>query len=229
VIAHRPGSPFHQQSYLLAPGPGGAYDLSPAGTGRDRSPATVGTSRATAQPAEDGMTRPRFQRHVAALLACLLLSGAWSRASAQELSLRDHVVERVLDNGLKVLLVVRPRRPSSGASWPTGGVGERAAGHHRDLPLPRAHDVQGHLQPGGEARNARAGPGDHGPDRLGDGSDHRGGIQDQGRDDEKIKGWNARVAELIEEQRRETMVGRSCGEPTRPPEARGSTPPPDRR
>ncbi len=154
------------------------------------------------------MTRPRFQRHVAALLACLLLSGAWSRAIAQELSLRDHVVERVLDNGLKVLLVVRPETPliRSILAYRVGSVNERPgitgiSHFHEHMMFKGTYSLG--VKPGMLERDLEI---------MGQIDSVMALIIEEesrirGRDDEKIKGWNARVAELIEEQRRETMVG----------------------
>ena len=73
------------------------------------------------------MKRSRLTRSVALLVVSLAAFGSWSRTSAQELSLENQVIERVLDNGLTVLMVVRPETPLIRCilAYRVGSVNER--------------------------------------------------------------------------------------------------------
>ena len=73
------------------------------------------------------MQKPRFSRLATLLIVLLAVAPSWTGALAQDLRLTDQVVERVLDNGLKVLLVVRPETPlvRSILAYRVGSVNER--------------------------------------------------------------------------------------------------------
>ncbi len=73
------------------------------------------------------MRRSRLTRSVALLVVLLATAAPWAASEAQELSLRDDVIERVLDNGLTVLMVVRPQAPliRSILAYRVGSVNER--------------------------------------------------------------------------------------------------------
>ena len=60
---------------------------------------------------------------IAAVMSCVMVA----LCSAQELSLVDQVIERNLDNGLKVLMVIRPQAPLIRCilAYRVGSVNER--------------------------------------------------------------------------------------------------------
>ncbi len=138
------------------------------------------------------------------MLACQTLSNA---AHAQDLRLTDQVIERVLDNGLKVLMVVRPETPliRSILAYRVGSVNERPGitgiSHFFEHMMFKGTNSMG-VKPGTLERD-------------------RGIMRDidevmeliieeeskvKGRDDEQIIAWNARISELIRQQREETIL-----------------------
>jgi predicted Zn-dependent peptidase len=155
------------------------------------------------------MRRPRFPRSLALLLAGLLLSGAWTGSEAQEgASLTDHVVERVLDNGLKVLMVVRPESPliRSILAYRVGSVNERPG------ITGMSHFLEHMMFKGTYSVGVKPGMLKRDLEIMEEIDEVMALIVEEeskirGRDDEKIVAWNARIAELIDEQRRETMIG----------------------
>jgi predicted Zn-dependent peptidase len=155
------------------------------------------------------MRRPRFPRSVALLLVGLTLSGAWTQSGAQEgASLTDHVVERVLDNGLKVLMVVRPESPliRSILAYRVGSVNERPG------ITGISHFLEHMMFKGTYSVGVKPGTLDRDLEIMEEIDSVMALIVDEeskvrDRDDGKIVAWNARIAELIDEQRRETMIG----------------------
>ena len=73
------------------------------------------------------MSRYRLPRSGLLLIVILAVVGFPTISQAQDLSLQDEVVERVLDNGLKVLMVVRPETPLIRCilAYRVGAVNER--------------------------------------------------------------------------------------------------------
>jgi len=91
-------------------------------------------------------------------LGLLLLAVAWlAPVTAQEVSLTGQVIERTLPNGLKVLMVKRPEAPLINCILAYRSGRSTSPWHYRRLALPRAHDVQGHLLHGHQARDAPEG------------------------------------------------------------------------
>ena len=73
------------------------------------------------------MRRSRLTRSATVLVLLLATAGPWMAMEAQELSLKDQVIERVLDNGLTVLTAVRSDVPivSVWTWYAVGGRDER--------------------------------------------------------------------------------------------------------
>ncbi len=154
------------------------------------------------------MNRSRLTRSVSFLIVLLATAGPWTRSEAQELSLTDQVIERVLDNGLTVLMVVRPETPLIRCilAYRVGAVNERPGitgiSHFHEHMM-----FKGSLLHGGEARDAGAGPGDHGPDRRGHGArSSRRSPRSRAGTSGKIIEWKAQISDLINQQREETML-----------------------
>ncbi len=154
------------------------------------------------------MRRRRFPQSLALLLVGLTLSGAWTRSEAQDLSLTDHVVERVLDNGLKVLMVVRPETPliRSILAYRVGSVNERPG------ITGMSHFLEHMMFKGTYSVGVKPGMLQRDLEIMQEIDDVMALIIEEeaklrDRDDEMIIAWQARIAELIDEQRRETMIG----------------------
>jgi len=153
------------------------------------------------------MNRSRLKRPVTILVAIFLLSGCLAAAEAQDLSLTDQVVERVLDNGLTVLMVVRPETPliRSILGYRVGSVNERPgitgiSHFHEHMMFKGSHSMG--VKPGMQERDRQI-------------MDQIDVIMDQiieeeskvrGRDESKIIEWKAQISELINQQREETML-----------------------
>ena len=73
------------------------------------------------------MKKCRYLRSAVMLIVLVSITTNGPDASAQELKLTDQVIERVLDNGLKVLMVVRPQAPLIRCilAYRVGSVNER--------------------------------------------------------------------------------------------------------
>ena len=136
-------------------------------------------------------------------LGLLLLAVVWlAPAAAQEVSLTGQVIERTLPNGLKVLMVKRPEAPLINCilAYRVGAVNE-PPGITGVSHFPRAHDVQGHLLHGHQARHAPEGPGVRPADRRARGADRGGGVEGQGarrREDRRVEEAGQRPAEQAE-------------------------------
>ncbi len=144
-----------------------------------------------------------------AVLLVVLLAGAalWNGADAQDLKLTDQVVERVLDNGLKVLMVVRPETPliRSILAYRVGSVNERPGitgiSHFFEHMMFKGTNSMG-VKPGTLERDREI---MHEIDEV-----MKLIIEEEskvkGRDDDKVIAWNARISELINQQREETIL-----------------------
>ena len=153
------------------------------------------------------MKNPRFSRSVLLLVVLLGIAVSGTRAEAQDLRLTDQVIERVLDNGLKVLMVQRPQAPLIRCilAYRVGSVNERPGitgiSHFHEHMMFKGTYSMG-VKPG----------------RINQDLDIIRQIDEiaekiveeeskvRGRDDEKIIEWKAQIAELIELQREETII-----------------------
>ncbi len=153
------------------------------------------------------MKRSRLSRSVALLIVFLAASGPWMRSGAQELSLQDQVIERVLDNGLTVLMVVRPETPLIRCilGYRVGSVNERPGitgiSHFHEHMMFKGSNTIG-VKPGMLDRDQQImSQIDNVMAQI---------IAEQskvtGRDDAKIIEWKAQISDLINQQREETIV-----------------------
>jgi len=153
------------------------------------------------------MNRSRLKRSVAFLIVLLATAGPWMTSEAQELSLTDQVIERVLDNGLTVLMVVRPQTPLIRCilAYRVGGVNERPGitgiSHFHEHMMFKGSNSMG-VKPGMLERDAEI---------MGQIDEVMALIVEEeskvrGRDEKKIIDWKAQVSELINQQREETML-----------------------
>jgi predicted Zn-dependent peptidase len=157
---------------------------------------------------EDGMNRSRIRRSVSFLIVLLATAAPWMRSEAQEeLSLNDQVIERVLDNGLKVLMVVRPETPLIRCilAYRVGAVNERPGitgiSHFHEHMMFKGSYSMG-VKPGMLERDAEI---------MAQIDEIMAMIIEEeskikGRDDGKIIEWKAQISELINQQREETML-----------------------
>jgi len=153
------------------------------------------------------MRTPSLTRSVGFLIVLLTTAGLCGNALAQDLSLKDHVIERVLDNGLTVLMVVRPETPLIRCilAYRVGSVNERPGitgiSHFHEHMMFKGSNSIG-VKPGMQERDREI---------MGQIDDVMAQIiQEQskvkGRDDQKIIDGKARISELINQQREETMI-----------------------
>jgi predicted Zn-dependent peptidase len=144
-----------------------------------------------------------------ALLLTVLLATLGPRAGsgAQELSLADQVIERTLDNGLTVLMVVRPETPLIRCilGYRVGSVNERPGitgiSHFHEHMMFKGTNSMG-VKPGTQERDAEI---------MAQIDEIMAQIIEEeskvtGRDDAKIIEWKAQISELINEQREETIL-----------------------
>ena len=153
------------------------------------------------------MNRSRVTRSVSFLIVLLATAGPWTRAVAQELSLTDQVIERVLDNGLKVLMVVRPETPLIRCilAYRVGSVNERPGitgiSHFHEHMMFKGSYSMG-VKPGTLERDQEI------MDQI---DEIMAMIIEEeskvtGREEQKIIDWKAQISELINQQREETML-----------------------
>src|SRR5512140_3707723 len=143
---------------------------------------------------------------VAALVLCLL--GIVAPLIGQQIpSLKDQVIERVLPNGLKVLMVKRPEAPLIRCilAYRVGSVNERpgitGVSHFHEHMMFKGTYSMG-VQPGTLAKDIEY-------DRQIDAlmakvADEESKVR--GRDDAKIAAWKKEVADLIKKQKDETIA-----------------------
>lgn len=129
-------------------------------------------------------------------------------ASAQELKLTDQVTERVLDNGLKVLMVVRPQAPLIRCilAYRVGSVNERPG-------ITGISHFHEHMMfKGSYSMGIKAGMLQRDQEIMRQIDEIMEMVLEEeskvrGRDEEKIIEWKAQISELINQQREETMLG----------------------
>ncbi len=151
----------------------------------------------------------RSRRHTirALLVVSLAALRFLHQGRAQELSLEDQVIERVLDNGLTVLMVVRPETPLIRCilAYRVGSVNERpritGISHFHEHMMFKGSNSMG-VKPGMQERDREI------MSRI---DEVMAQIIDEeakvtGRDDQKIIEWKAQISELINQQREETML-----------------------
>jgi predicted Zn-dependent peptidase len=153
------------------------------------------------------MANPRSLRRALLLLVPVVLSIAATGIRAQDLRLTDQVVERVLDNGLKVLMVRRPQAPLIRCilAYRVGSVNERPGitgiSHFHEHMMFKGTYSMG-VKPGLIRKDLEY-------DRQID------AIMEQiiaeeskvkDRDDAQIRAWKAQIDELIARQKNETVV-----------------------
>ncbi|MGD8362836.1 MAG: pitrilysin family protein [Gemmatimonadota bacterium] len=153
------------------------------------------------------MIRSRPARLALLLTVLLATPGPRAGSGAQELSLADQVIERTLDNGLTVLMVVRPETPLIRCilGYRVGSVNERPGitgiSHFHEHMMFKGSNSMG-VKPGTQERDAEI-------------MAQIDGIMAQiieeeskitGRDDAKIIEWKAQISDLINEQREETIL-----------------------
>lgn len=153
------------------------------------------------------MKRLRLTRSVGLLIFFLATGGGWTGMGAQDLSLTDQVVERVLDNGLTVLMVVRPQTPLIRCilAYRVGSVNERPGitgiSHFHEHMMFKGSYSMG-VKPGMLERDQEIMRQiDAVMEMI---------IEEEskvrGRDEQKIIDWKAQISELINQQREETML-----------------------
>jgi predicted Zn-dependent peptidase len=153
------------------------------------------------------MNRSRLKRSVGFLIVLLAMAGPSMTAEAQELSLTDQVIERVLDNGLTVLMVVRPQTPLIRCilAYRVGGVNERPGitgiSHFHEHMMFKGSYSMG-VKPGMLERDQEI---------MAQIDEVMALIVEEeskvkGRDDQKLIDWKAQISELINQQREETML-----------------------
>lgn len=130
-----------------------------------------------------------------------------SAAVGQDLSLTDQVIERVLDNGLKVLMVKRPQAPliRSILAYRVGSVNERPG-------ITGISHFHEHMMfKGSYSMGIKPGMVDKDLDIIRQIDEIMEKVVEEeskvkGRDENKIIEWKAQIAELIELQRKETII-----------------------
>ncbi|MGE5361258.1 MAG: insulinase family protein, partial [Bacteroidales bacterium] len=143
------------------------------------------------------------------LLTLAILVGGWLAPTlgGQELKLSDQVIEKVLPNGLKVLMVQRPYAPLVRCilGYRVGSVNERpgitGVSHFHEHMMFKGTYSMG-IKPGTLAKDMEF-------DRQIDALEAK--IADEeskvkGRDDAKIVEWKKQVSDLIKKQKEETIV-----------------------
>jgi predicted Zn-dependent peptidase len=142
---------------------------------------------------------------VAALLAAVWLTDAFTRG--QELTLSSQVIERVLPNGLKVLMVKRTDAPLVRCilAYRVGSVNERPGitgmSHFHEHMMFKGTSSMG-IKPGTLAKDDEY-------NRQIDALMEQVAAEEskvKGRDDAKIAAWKKQVAELIDKEKKETIV-----------------------
>jgi predicted Zn-dependent peptidase len=153
------------------------------------------------------MIRSRPARLALLLTVLLATAGLRAESAAQELSLTDQVIERTLDNGLTVLMVVRPETPLIRCilAYRVGSVNERPGitgiSHFHEHMMFKGTNSMG-VKPGTQERDREImGEIDRVMALI---------IEEQskvkGRDDARIIEWKAQIADLIAEQRAQTIL-----------------------
>ncbi|TFH65718.1 MAG: insulinase family protein, partial [Gemmatimonadales bacterium] len=153
------------------------------------------------------MNRSRVGRSVSFLIVLFATAGPLMRSEAQELSLTDQVIERVLDNGLKVLMVVRPETPLIRCilAYRVGAVNERPG-------ITGISHFHEHMMfKGSNSMGVKAGMLERDQEIMAQIDEVMALIVEEeskikGRDDGKIIEWKAQVSDLINQQREETML-----------------------
>lgn len=141
------------------------------------------------------------------ILIVLLLFFSLSTAGTQELSLADQVIEKNLDNGLKVLMVQRPQVPLIRCilAYRVGSVNERPGitgiSHFHEHMMFKGTYSMG-IKPGMIEKDLEY-------DRQIDEImtkivEEEAKVKD--RDEEKIIEWKAQISELIAKQKEETII-----------------------
>ncbi|MFC1791283.1 M16 family metallopeptidase [Gemmatimonadota bacterium] len=153
------------------------------------------------------MKKRRLIRSVLPLLALLVLAGPLADAGAQELSLTNQVIERTLDNGLTVLMVVRPETPLIRCilAYRVGAVNERPG------ITGMSHFHEHMMFKGSYSMGVKPGMLERDQEIMAEIDEVMAMIVEEeskitGRDDAQIIEWKARVSELINQQREETML-----------------------
>ena len=141
---------------------------------------------------------------VALLAGCL----AWAiPVASQEMSLTSQVIEQVLDNGLKVLMVKRPEAPLIRCilAYRVGSVNERpgitGVSHLHEHMMFKGTRSMG-IKPGTLAKDAEY-------DRQIDALEAQIVAEEskiKGRDDAKIVAWKKQASDLLTKQKAETIV-----------------------
>ena len=145
---------------------------------------------------------------VSVLAILLLLFSLVITAGAQELSLADQVIEKNLDNGLKVLMVIRPQAPVIRCilAYRVGSVNERPgitgmSHFHEHMMFKGSYSIG--VKPGMLDKDLEY---DRQIDEI-----MAMVVEEQskvkGRDEEKIIAWKAQISDLITKQREETIEG----------------------
>ena len=153
------------------------------------------------------MIRSRSARLALLLTVLLAIPGPRAGSGAQELSLADQVIERTLDNGLTVLMVVRPETPLIRCilGYRVGSVNERPGitgiSHFHEHMMFKGSSSMG-VKPGMQERDAQI---------MAQIDEIMAQIIEEeskitGRDDAKIMEWKAQISDLINEQREQTIL-----------------------
>jgi predicted Zn-dependent peptidase len=152
------------------------------------------------------MRRSRLTRLVALLIVLLATAVPWMSSQAQELSLEDQVTERVLDNGLTVLMVERPQAPliRSILAYRVGSVNERPG------ITGMSHFHEHMMFKGSYTIGVKPGMLDRDLEIVAQIDEIMAKVVEEeskvlGRDDQKIIEWKAQVSDLIQQQREETV------------------------
>lgn len=153
------------------------------------------------------MSRFRLTRSVLFLIVFLVIAGFSTTSEAQDLSLTDQVIERTLDNGLTVLMVVRPETPLIRCilGYRVGAVNERPGitgiSHFHEHMMFKGSYSMG-VKPGMLERDQEI---------MAQIDEVMALIIEEeskvrGRNDDQIIAWKAQISELINQQREETML-----------------------
>ncbi len=165
-------------------------------------------------------------------LAAVALAAGWLAApiAAQELTLSGQVIERTLPNGLKVLMVKRPEAPliSCILAYRVGSVNERPGitgiSHFHEHMMFKGTRSMG-IKAGTLAKDDEY-------NRQIDALMEQVAAEDskvKGRDEAKLASLKKQVSELIDKEKKETIVSEEIWARTSRRAARGSTRPPARR
>ncbi len=154
------------------------------------------------------MNMPRFSRLVVMLVVLMGITVSAAPANAQDLRLTDHVTERVLDNGLTVLMVRRPQAPLIRCilAYRVGSVNERPG------ITGISHFLEHEMFKGSHSMGVKPGMLDRDQEIMRQIDEVMAKIFEEelkvrNRDEEQIIEWKAQVSELINQQREETMLG----------------------